>query len=94
MSVLALNKVKQKYFFTSEIEVKQEPRDLSGYFTRYDLELRELGTQAKEFQKLAARLFSEGHFSTSKEVLLRKENITVRMGELRGILTNISLNFV
>ena len=90
MSVLALNKSKQKYFFTSEIKVKQEPRDFSGHFTRYDLELRELETQAREFQKLAARLFYEGYFSISKEVLGRKENIVIRMDELQGILTNIN----
>ncbi|MCK5142024.1 MAG: hypothetical protein KAQ70_07510 [Candidatus Heimdallarchaeota archaeon] len=88
MSVLSLNKEKQKYFFTSEIEVKQEPSDFSGHFTRYDLELRELETQAREFQKLAARLFYEGYFSSSKEVFLRRENIAIRMGELRSILTN------
>lgn len=93
MSVLAISKTKQKYFFTSEIEIKQVLRDFSGHFTRYDLELRELETQAREFQKLAARLFSEGHSSTSKQVLQRKENISVRMDELRGILTNINLNF-
>lgn len=87
MSVLALNKVKQKYFLTSEIEVKQEVREFSGHFTRYDLELRELETQTREFQKLAARLFSEGHSSISKEVLRRRDNIAVRMGELRGMLT-------
>ena len=93
MSVLAISKTKQKYFFTSKIEIKQVLRDFSGHFTRYDLELRELETQAREFQKLAARLFSEGHSSTSKQVLQRKENISVRMDELRGILTNINLNF-
>ena len=89
MSVLALSKVKQKYFFTSEIEVKQEPRDFSIHFTRYDLELRELETQAREFQKLAGRLFYEGYFSTSKEILRRRENIVFRMDELRSILPNI-----
>ena len=93
MSVLAISKAKKKYFFTSEIEVKQVFRDFSGHFTRYDLELRELETQTREFQKLAARLFSEGHSSTSKKVLQRKENVSVRMGELRDILTNISLDF-
>lgn len=92
MSILAVNKVKQKYFFTSEIEVKQEIRDFSGHFTRYDLELRELETQAREFQKLAARLFYEGHTSTSKQVLQRRENIVSRMDDLRDILINISLS--
>ncbi|MHA1346317.1 MAG: hypothetical protein ACTSVO_11680 [Candidatus Heimdallarchaeaceae archaeon] len=92
MSVLALNKVEQKYLFTSEIEVKKALRDFTGHFTRYDLELRELETQAKEFQKLAAKLFSEGHFSTSKEILRRKENVVTRMGELQGILTNVNLS--
>ncbi len=92
MSILAVNKVKQKYFFTSEIEVKQKIRDFSGHFTRYDLELRELETQAIEFQKLAARLFYEGHTSTSKQVLQRREKIVFRMGELRDILINISLS--
>ncbi len=88
MSVLALSRVKQKYFFTSEIEVKKELKELSGHFTRYDLELRELETQAREFQKLAARLFYEGYFSSSKEVFQRRENIAIRMGELRSILAN------
>ncbi len=86
MSLLALSKVKQKYFFTSEIDVKEDLRDFSGLFTRYDLELRELETQAKEFQKLAARLYSEGHHSTSKEILRRRENIVVRMEKLQGVL--------
>ncbi|MCK5304589.1 MAG: hypothetical protein KAJ72_05015 [Candidatus Heimdallarchaeota archaeon] len=88
MSVLSLNKEKQQYFFTSEIEVNQEPNDFPGLFTRYDLELRELETQAREFQKLAARLFYEGYFLSSKEVFRRRENIAIRMSELRSILTN------
>jgi len=92
MSALAISNIKQKYFFTSEIKVKQETRDFSRHFTRYDLELRELETQAREFQKLAARLLSEGHSSTSKQVLQRRENIVFRLDELRDILINIRLN--
>ena len=86
MSLLAVSKVKRKYFLTSEIDVKEDLRDFSGHFTRYDLELRELETQAKEFQKLAARLFYDGHLSTSKEILRRRENIVVRMEKLQRVL--------
>ncbi len=87
MSVLALNKVKQKYFFTSEIDVKQKPSSFPGHFTRYDLELRELETQAREFQKLATRLFSEGHHSISNDILHRREQILARQDEVKYILS-------
>ena len=90
MSALALSKAKQKYFFTSDIDAKKKLRDFADHFTRFDLELRELKTQSKEFQKLAAKLFSEGHLSTSKEVLRRKDSIIVRMCELQGILSTVN----
>ena len=87
MSILAINKVRQKHSFTSEIDVKKEINDFSGHFTRYDLELRELETQAREFQKLAARLFSEGHPSISNDILHRREQILARQDEVRHILS-------
>jgi hypothetical protein len=87
MSVLAINKVRQKHLLTSGIDVKKEHSTFSGHFTRYDLELRELETQAREFQKLATRLFSEGHRSISNDILHRREQILVRQDEVKYILS-------
>lgn len=89
---LSISKVTEhKFSYSPELELKLKIESVPGHFTRYDLELRELETQSREFQKLAIRLFSEGQNSISYNILQRRDKILSRMDEVRNIIIKQSL---
>ena len=91
MSISISKNTTHNFVYAPKIEVNLRYENFSRHFTRYDLELREIETQSREFQKLAVRLFSEGHLSISKNILQRREKILGRMDEVRDILIKQSL---
>lgn len=92
MAIFATKRKKQEFYLPPLREVRTEEHHLEEHFSRFDLELRELETQSREFQKLAIRLFNEGHLSTAKDILKRRDKISNRIEEVRDVLHKIGFN--